>query len=245
MWLIRAVIKYFLAFSVLTGALLALFEFVLLPLYVGINNEHFLPDLRGEVIEVARMELIRNGFRIEIIRKPFSPEHHPGTIIGMSPPPFTKVKEGRVIKLTVAQERTDVTIPDFVNQTLRNALLEMERIGLEQDTVMEEFNAGFEKGVITYQAPRAGQRVKTGAGMTFMVSKGDPPDFFRVPDLVNLSLSKAENKLLESGLKLGDVSREYHPDLIPNTVIDQSLTAGMRLSIPARVDVVVSTDRRS
>lgn len=237
------IIKYFIAFGVLTAAGLFMIESVLLPLYVGYNNEHYLPDLRGKYLETAERELSDLGFPSEIIKKDYTPGETPGTILNMSPAPFIKVKEGRTVKLTVAGEKKELVIPDFVSVSLRSALLKMQALGLELDTVMEEYNADFDEGSITYQSPRSGQLVNAGAKLTFMVSKGPPPDIFRVPDLVNLSLSKALAAISDAGLRPGDVTREYHPSLIPNTVIDQSLTAGMKLSIPARIDLVVSTDK--
>jgi len=243
--MIRTIIKYCITICILIGAGLALFEAVILPVYVGYNNEHYLPDLRGKYLETAQRELISNGFTIEVINKDYSEDYKPGTIISMAPAPFIKVKEGRTIKLTVAGDRADLKIPEFTGTSLRGALLQLEQMGLELDTVMSEFNSSFAEGLITYQSPREGQMVKVGSKVTFMVSKGDPPDVFRVPELVNKSLNKAKIAISESGLKLGDIIEEYHPSLIPNTVIDQSLTAGMRLSIPARIDLVISTDKLS
>ena len=241
--MIARIFKYGVSLIALVALALWSLESVLLPLYVGVNNEHYLPDLRGHYLDASIIQLHRQGFKTEIIEKPFTEELEPGTIVGMSPAPFTKVKEGRTIKLTVAQERADVIIPNFINRSLRDVILEIERLGLEQDTIMEEYNADFLRGTITYQAPRAGQMVKMGTPMTFMVSKGAPPDFFRVPDLLNLSLARATAEIATAGLKLGDVTYEYHPDLIPKTVIDQSLTPGMRLTIPARIDLILSSDQ--
>ena len=144
--------------------------------------------------------------------------------------------------MTVAGDRKEVIMLDFTGKSVRNALLEIRRMGLEIDTLMEEYNTHFDEGIITYQAPKAGRVIKSGTLVTFMVSKGDPPDFFRVPELINLSLRKAEKLVLDTGLKMGDITYEYHPDLISDTVIDQSLTPGMRLTIPARIDLVVSKD---
>ena len=240
--MIQTLIKYGIAAAILAAIGLVLFESVLLPVYVGYNNEHYLPDLRGIYLEKARSQLTDEGFRIEVIEKEYSPDSEPGTIISMSPAPFIKVKEGRTIKLTVAGYRADVEIPDFVNTSLRNAVIRIRDLGLVLDTAMVEFNPDFEEGQVSYQSPRKGQLVKAGSKVTLMVSKGEPPDIFRVPDLVNLSLQKAKIAIAESGLKLGEITKEYHPSLIPNTVIDQSLAEGMRLSIPARIDIVISTD---
>lgn len=235
-------IKYIIASLLLMAGGLILLEYVGLPLYVGYNNEHYIPDIRDRYLEKAQYELNKLGYSTEVIIKEFSPDHIPGTVISMSPRPFTKVKEGRTIVLTLAGERKELTIPNFIGETIRNAVLETEKLGLEIDTVMEEFNPNFEDGLVSYQSPKPGKLVKTGSLITFMVSKGSPPDYFRVPDVINLSLAKAKELILDSGLKVGNVIYEIHADLVNDTVIDQSLTAGMKLAIPARIDLVVSKE---
>ena len=55
-------------------------------------------------------------------------------------------------------------------------------------------------------------------------------------DLINLSLNKAEKLIIESGLRIGKIEYEYQPDLLRKTVIDQSLTPGMSIGIPAEID---------
>ena len=242
--MIHNIIKYGLIFLLFLAIGLLMLEKVLLPLYVGINDEHYLLDLRGKYKEMAKKELNNLGFNVENITVGYLEDQIPGTVVNISPRPFTKVKEGRTIKLTIAGDRDDVIIPDFTGITLRNVLLELDRMGLVQDTIIQEFNTNFNKGYVTYQSPRPGQLVKIGADMTLMVSRGDPPDYFRVPDLVNMSLSKAKRLLTDAGLKVGDLDYEYQSNLIPNTVIEQSMTAGIRLSIPARIDLIVSQDTK-
>ena len=242
--MILNLLKYIISFFFLIAAGLFILENVLLPVYVGTNNEHYLPDVRGKFLEAGQIELNKLGFLVEVIEKEYTLEYEPGKIINISPRPFTKVKEGRTLKMTIAGDRVDVEMPDFTGESLRNALLEVEKLDLEIDTLMEEFNTHFESGKITFQAPKPEKVIKSGSKVTFMVSKGDPPDYFRVPDLLNFSLRKATSMIIDSGLKKGDVTHEYHPDLINDTVIDQSLTPGMRLTIPARINLVVSTDQK-
>jgi len=236
-------IKYIGTFFFLVIAGLILLEYVGLPLNVGYDNEHYLPDVREHYLDKAQIELNKLGYDTRVIVKDFSLDYEPGTIISMSPRPFTKVKEGRTIILTLAGERKELSVPNFIGVSIRNAILEVQRLGLVVDTVMEEFNPNFQNDLISYQSPKPGKLVKSGTQMTFMVSKGTPPDFFRVPDLINLSLTKAKEVIISSGLKVGNVVYEVHDDLVNDTIIDQSLTAGLKLAIPARIDLVVSREK--
>ena len=90
--------------------------------------------------------------------------------------------------------------------------------------------------------PREGHLIKTKNKIILGVSKGDAPDYYIVPDLVGRSFQSAKKILFSSGLRLGEVTYEYHPDLIKNTVIEQELTEGMRVSFPSKINLILSKD---
>ena len=69
---------------------------------------------------------------------------------------------------------------------------------------------------------------------------GIPPDYYIVPDVVNLSLHRAKEEILKNGLRYGEIIYEYQPDLLPNTVLDQNMTPGMRVSFPATINLTIS-----
>jgi eukaryotic-like serine/threonine-protein kinase len=239
--------KYLLGYGLITTILfvfgLVIFENILLPSYIGFDNEHYLPDLRGEYSSVAEVSLKNTGFKIEIHHKNYSDEHSPGTIVSMSPRPFTKVKEGRTIKLTVAGHRVDFEMPDFVSKSYRNVELALRSFDLKIDTIMYEFNDYYEEGIVTFQSPKSKHLIRTGTAVTLMVSRGTTPNQFRVPDLINMSLAKAKIMIDNSGLRLGEIEYIVNSNWLPNTVIDQSHPASMKLSIPVRIDLVVSIEK--
>ena len=44
--------------------------------------------------------------------------------------------------------------------------------------------------------------------------------------------------------KIVDKMDEFQPDLVPNTIIEQNMTAGMRVSFPASINLLISTDKQ-
>ena len=134
----------------------------------------------------------------------------------------------------------DIKIPILIKSSLRNAKLEISRLGLGIDTIIYEYDNHVKDGKITFQLPRVGKRVKSSTNMTLGVSRGAPPDYYVVPDVVNLSLRRAQEEITIHGLRVGDINYEYQPELLNNTVIEQSMTAGMRVSFPASIHLVVS-----
>ena len=76
--------------------------------------------------------------------------------------------------------------------------------------------------------------------MHITTSLGVPPNFFQVPNVFGLSKKKAIDELEKSGLKLGKIYYRQNEDLIPFTVLDQSVLSGTVLEEPSPVDLTIS-----
>jgi len=239
----RSLLKYLIAFTFFSFLAIVILDYIILPNYAGYSNEHYLPDVRGEYLEKATYQLRSLGFNAHSIRIPFSESHTSGTVIKMFPRAFTKVKEGRTIDLTIAGKDEDIEIPDISNLSLRNAKLTLTKLGLGIDTIIYEYDNVISHGYISFQLPRKGQTVKSSTNMTLGVSRGAPPDYYIIPDIVNYSLTRARKSIINEGLRVGEITYEFQPDLIPNTVIEQNMTAGMRVSFPASINLLISTDK--
>ena len=133
-------------------------------------------------------------------------------------------------------------IPDLYNVSLRNAQIKILDLDLILDTLMYEFNSNVKNGYISFQVPQKGTMTKTGTLISLGVSKGVPPDYFIVPDLINYPLKKAIEKIQFEGLRVGEKTYEYQPNLLPNTVIDQSFPSGLKVTIPIKIDLVISKE---
>ena len=240
----RSLLKYLIAFTFLSLSGIVILDYFILPNYVGYNNEHYLPDVRGEYLEKATYQLRSLRFNTKPILIPYSESHTPGTVIKMFPRAFTKVKEGRTIDLTIAGKDKDIEIPDISNLSLRNAKLTLTKLGLGIDTIIYEYDNVISDGYISFQLPRKGQTVKSSTNMTLGVSRGAPPDYYIIPDIVNYSLTRARKSIINEGLRVGEITYEFQPDLVPNTVIEQNMTAGMRVSFPASINLQISTDKQ-
>ena len=239
----RSLLKYLIAFTFFSLSGIVILDYFILPNYVGYNNEHYLPDVRGEYLEKATYQLRSLRFNTKPILIPYSESHTPGTVIKMFPRAFTKVKEGRTIDLTIAGKDEDIEIPDISNLSLRNAKLTLTKLGLGIDTIIYEYDNVISDGYISFQLPRKGQTVKSSTNMTLGVSRGAPPDYYIIPDIVNYSLTRARKLIINEGLRVGEITYEFQPELVPNTVIEQNMTAGMRVSFPASINLLISTDK--
>ena len=74
-------------------------DFIILPVLANNKKELYLEDVRGLDIKDAMRQL--DVFEIDIYNEKFTTGMLPGSVIDMSPTPFSYIKEGKVIKLSV------------------------------------------------------------------------------------------------------------------------------------------------
>ena len=79
--------------------------------------------------------------------------------------------------------------------------------------------------------------------MTLGISRGSAPDYFYIPDVIGLSLTKGRKVIIDAGLSIGKLGYEYQPKLLNNTILDQSMAPNMKVSIPVKIDLILSNDK--
>ena len=216
------------------------FDSFVMPAYVRMNSGRYMVNVIDKEIEYANKVLKSEGYRSLISDTLFTASFEPGIVVDQYPAPNTRVKEGRTVRLKIAQPEKMVPIPDLIGRSLRSAELALTQIGLEIDTVYEEYNSDVPPGNVTWQYPKGGDMLNKGMGLHLTISLGVPPNFFQVPNLFGLSRRKAIVDLERAGFDLGKVFYRQNEDLIPYTVLDQSIPAETILEKPTTIDLTVS-----
>ena len=112
------------------------------------------------------------------------------------------------------------------------------------DTIIYEYNNDFKKDLITSQYPKSGKILQTNDKITYIVSLGSPPNYYIVPNLININFSKAKEIISKAGLKIGNIKYEINNDYLNNTILEQSITGVLKLSFPKSIDLIISRDKR-
>ncbi len=215
-------------------------EYLVMPAYTRQNQNKIMIDIKNRNLDDALKILKSENYRYEVSDTLYTNKFQLGTIVDQYPKPNTRVKSGRTVRLKIAQPEKSVAIPNLIGQSRRSAELELNQMGLLIDTVYTEYNPEYPNGTIAWQYPKAGDRRKKGMGIQITVSKGMPPNFFQVPNLIGLSINQAKDLIFKSRLKVGKISYHQDQDLVPYTVLDQSIKNGTVLDITATINLVVS-----
>lgn len=191
-----------LAILLITGALLYVtFNHWLMPAYTRHGESVTVPDVINRNVEDANQRLESAGLRTEevVLRKPNLPR---GVVIDQNPEPFSDVKPGRRIYLTVnSGDTARVAVPSVLNHSVREARNRIMIQGLTVADVRPDSIPSAHANTITRQDPAAGERVPPESGVTLWYSTGLGDRLVTIPGVSGMTIEEARETLLDIRLR--------------------------------------------
>lgn len=209
------------------GIFLALtFNSIILPLYVNWNDEIRVPSLTHTDVVQAGQLLHERKLEWSIKDTIYRRDILAGFIMDQYPEAGQMVKENRKIQLTISLPPAKMEMPDLIALTERQASIALDRLGLFLSGILADSSDLFERTVVMNQSIAAGLPVAPGDSISLTVSLGKRNLKKVMPNLLNKGLSEATRILELTGFTLGSIQYSSDPDLLPNTVVSQSVSAG-------------------
>lgn len=209
------------------GLLMALLaNNILLPIYVNWNDEIRVPSLTHTDLKQA--DKILKDRQLEWVVKDtvYRNDIPEGFIMDQHPEAGQMVKENRKIQLTISLPPEKLEMPDLVAITERQATIALEQMGLILREVLTDSSDLYEKTVVMDQSIVAGLPVAPGDSITITVSLGKRNLKKTMPNLLNKGYDEAVRILQRRGFEAGKISYAQNSELLPNTVVSQSVEAG-------------------
>ena len=221
-------------------AIILIFNFILLPMYVS-GSEIYVPNVVGMTEEEAIETLEDADFNPQLIDTSFGVSLPPGRIFLQKPESGKLVKEGRAIYLFISGGEQIISLPLLKGKSVRDARFALERIGLKLGSI-EELASTHPKDMVFDQQFAEGTTLKKGQSVGITVSIGKGVGNIVVPDLIGKSLSEAQRILSDSTLIVGKVNYQISSSSLPNTVLDQYPAPGNKLNSGSSVDLFITKE---
>ena len=202
------------------------FNNVILPLYVNWNNEIRVPSLTHTDLDKATKILKERTLEWTIKDTIFRRDIPSRFIMDQYPEAGQMVKENRKIQLTINLPPAKLEMPDLIAITERQAIIALDRLGLQLVETLEDSSDLYERTVVIEQSVPAGMPVAPGDSISLTVSLGKRNLKKTMPDLLNKGLDEARRTLESQGFTLGEVQTTENSELLPNTVVSQTVQAG-------------------
>lgn len=220
---------------------IVLFDKIFMPLTVRHNDDRLVPSVVGYSVDSAGVILKSVDLGVAVVGEEFSTAHPVGAIILQLPPPGMRVREGRLIKVSVSKGSPRLVVPNVVGMGRRQAELLLLDYGLYVGEIVEVDTFGVEKGVVLGSFPFPGAGVSPQSRVTLTVAAGGvEPDSTWVPNLLGRSLEEAKKRIAASGLVIGRLDYKDNELVLPGTVLQQDPRGGAAVRKGEEVELVVA-----
>ena len=236
----KKILKHITSIITITVIIIILFELIIMPYYVRHGKSKKLIDVTSMDIKSAMIMIKTSGFKATVTDTIYTSEMEPNIVLDQHPEAGSIVKKGRTVRLKISQVDKLVLVPNIVGQSQRSAELLLNKVGLKIGAISMEHSITYPNGVIVNQIPDSTKTLPKGYSVRVIISKGRSPNDIQVPTLFGLSKESAELELQKAGLRIGKIHYKQNEDLIPYTVLDQSIQAGTILEDSQSIDITVS-----
>ena len=145
--------------------------------YTRHNEAVVVPDVRGLKVEEAAEYFVRSNLRYNVIDSVFSSDVPAGAIVEMIPEAGAKVKDGRIVFITINASTTQMApMPNVQDLSFRQAQALLEATGF--NSVEIEYVPGDYKDLVVGVEHRgrmlsSGEKVSLKAALVLKVSNGE------------------------------------------------------------------------
>lgn len=175
------------------------------------RHGHFItvPVFYDLIPEEAAEEAAREHLKVQVIDSLYDEQARPGTVVEQYPSPGARVKENRLIHLTInASSPEKIALPNLINAAYRHTLQSLQTRGFKIGRI-EYAPAEFRNLVIGLryndQDVHPGEMLPKGATIDIVLGSGNTPNTVFVPQLWGKTLAEATDLLRKSFLNIGNI----------------------------------------
>lgn len=231
---------------------LILLNMLALRIYTDHGDTIEIPDLRGKSLAQVNSVVNNLDLRFQIRDSVYSRETPPGTVLDQFPKPGMKVKENRVVLVTlcaVSQEK--IPMPQLTDISYRQAVNIIESAGLIAGNI-EYKPSEFPNLVIDQKVDgrsvRIGTMIPKGTVVDLVLGSNSNGEFSTVPTLFGRNMTEARMLIGEALLNVGTIN--YDSTIISDDQIVKALiwkqspdpTEVFEVAPGTAIDLWLSTD---
>jgi serine/threonine-protein kinase len=229
-----------LAFIVVAG----ISAYLTLTFLIKSEDTVIVPDFIGKDVVYVLEYLTGLGLNTKVKGSEYSlnvPKNH---VIFQQPEPGAEIKKGRDVRIIISKGAKTILMPNITGLSFLQARIIFEENDLCQGQQSRTFSRNIENDRIISQSPLPGARVQRGDCVNLLVSSGQRPMAYKMPELAGLSIEDAVLLIEKFDLPLGEIKSVFYEYKPRNTVVSQEPLAGYRVDEGIRVNLVINRKPR-
>jgi beta-lactam-binding protein with PASTA domain len=215
-------------------------------------EQTMVPDVVGKELTQALLELQVKELYPRLQLRYSQTSADKGLILEQEPRSGTIVKAGRRIRLVVSQGVIINRIENFIGRNIDDVKIDLQTIYSSagsnpllsiKEPLMYEFSSE-NPGTILAQKPEWGTEISGQMTLEFVVSKGRENATVTVPPLAGLTISRALERISDSGINFYFSQREARPNEKGETVVLQTPPAETTTPVNTVVEITVTAPEK-
>jgi len=229
------------------GGLLLFFFYIYLPSSTNHSETITVPDIEGMAFESIDEVLTNRDLRYQVTQDSgYSEDLEPMAILSQNPKPGAKVKENRMVYLTLnANVPPQVRMPNLIGTDSQNAEDILESNGLKLGRISyvpdRRLNAVIEQRM-NNKPIEANTLIYKGSTINLIIGNGAGNQSFTMPDFLGKTLSEARFQINASGLKLTEIYYIKNDTVTGPFVYKQLPPVGKQIRTDDLVEIWINQD---
>lgn len=214
--------------------------YLTLTLIIKSEDTVIVPDLVGKDV-VYTLELLTDlELNTKVKGSEYSdviPKNH---VTFQDPAPGDEIKKGRDVHIIISKGPQQIAMPNLVSLSSQRARLILEENGVCLGEFSQTYSDRLNKENVIAQVPPAGAMIKRGNCANLLVSLGNRPKAYKMPNLNGLGLDEAMLFIENAGLTIGEIKSTYLKNKPRNTIVSQKPLQGYRVLEGSTVNLVIN-----
>ena len=203
------------------------------------GREVIVPDVSGKSLADAQVALRGRSLGVKVEDRVYSAQPA-DAVVRQSPPAGVRVKVGQYVHVALSLGPQQVKIPELAEKSLRADRIQLLRSGLQVGEVSSAPIAGEPVDTVVMQFPAYGAPDASSSHVDLLVSLGQAPTTYVMPDFQGMSLGDVEARISSAGLKLGKLTFATGDEASHGIVASQNPPPGAKVVAGAAIELQVA-----
>lgn len=204
------------------------------------TKEVNVPNLIGMDSLTALRTLNEAQLTMVIVEQQYSLTIAKGHVVSQNPTPGRRVKKKKNIKVVLSLGGKELAAPKLAGISLREAKMEISQRGLKLEKVALIHDGENLRDTVIAQTPPSGELLEREGRISLLVSAGNKPQSYIMPDLIGKDIKEVAALLERMGVGAGSIEYREYKGFPPGIVIKQDPVSGYIINRGAQASITLS-----
>lgn len=204
------------------------------------GKELITPNWVGKTVQAAYEEAKHFNIQLQPLEGSHLTEGTPFLIVRQFPEPGVRIKRFGLVKVYYTPRPDKVLMPDILGKYIDEAVKTLADIGIRKGSTSYMDNNLIPVDHVISQGVGPGEPLNRGEVVSILISRGERPYSYIMPDFIGMSLVSVEAFLKDHGLKISKTEKVDYPGLEAGIIVNQYPHSGFQINAKNLITLGVS-----